>query len=153
MKKNLLLTLLLVFLVVMNGILLFLFFKKPGKRPLPPHEFVVKELRFTDEQMREYEKIRMDFDHNMRPLHRERMQLKEALFAKMSETDVEEKEIDSITALIGASEKERDMQVFNHFRAIYDLCDERQKEHFAKIVNRALRMPPGRKGQGPPPRP
>ncbi|WP_411031959.1 Spy/CpxP family protein refolding chaperone [Spongiimicrobium sp. 3-5] len=149
MKKNLLLTLLLVFLVLMNGVLLFLFFSKPPRRSGPPHMFVVKELNFNTLQMEQYQVLDQKFEQGMRPLHHRRRQLKNEMFKMISEGNGSVKEIDSITDLIGDSEKERDLKVYYHFRAIYELCNPEQKKRFQRIVQDALQR--GRKkGPGPP---
>ena len=149
MKKNLLLGILLVFLIVMNAVWLFIFFKKPSRKAAPPHKFIVKELQFSETQMAEYRILQGEFEDAMHPLHKRHKDLKEVLFAAITEEGSNAKKIDSITSLIGQNEKDRDMHVYAHFRAIYELCDESQRKRFKRIVNDAMRRGP-RRGPGPP---
>lgn len=151
MKKNLLLFILLIFLVLMNGTLLFLFFSKPHGRPAPPHVFIVKELGFTPVQMQQYDSLQEEFESVMRPLREKTRTTKDALFNSISKEKDPEKAIDSLTSLIGTLAKKEDLQVANHFRAIYELCDEHQKRQFRSILKDALRGP-GKGDRRPPPR-
>ena len=47
--------------------------------------------------------------------------------------------VDSIATLISAIEKQKDLELFNHFRAVQEICNEEQKEHFKSIIKRALK--------------
>jgi hypothetical protein len=40
--------------------------------------------------------------------------------------------------LIGNNEKEKDLEVFNHFRNIQSICNEKQKKYFDEIMRDAL---------------
>ncbi|MEM7380118.1 MAG: Spy/CpxP family protein refolding chaperone [Bacteroidota bacterium] len=158
MKKNLLLTLLLGFLIAMNAVLLFLLFNKSDSKKGPPHEFVVQELNFSEEQTERYHLLESKFRQRMRPIHHRTRELKEALFNSVSDEDATEKTVDSLTTLIGNLEKARDTEVVNHFKAIYDLCDSNQKQQFQKLIGNAMHRPgpggppPPDGRQGPPPR-
>ncbi|MEK6155596.1 Spy/CpxP family protein refolding chaperone [Flavobacteriaceae bacterium 3-367] len=151
MKKNLLLFILLIFLVLMNGTLLYLFFSKAPGRPAPPHLFIVKELRFSPSQMQQYDSLQDEFESAMRPLRERTRTTKDALFNSISKERYAERAIDSLTSIIGTLAKEEDQQVARHFRAIYELCDEKQKRQFRRILKDALHGP-GKNGHGPPPR-
>ncbi len=148
MKKNLLIYILLIVLVVLNGTLLYLYLDKP-KRPLPggggPGHFITKELAFSEAQMQQFQELEKGFRDNMREISREARRLKNQLFDGITE-ERNAVFVDSMTRLIGANEAQRDALVFYHFRDIESLCDGEQKEKFARIVSRALRKnaPPKR---------
>ena len=159
MKKNTLLYIILLVLIIMNGFFLYNYLGKPvNNRPMKqtgnPSEFIAKKLRFNDSQL---EKL-----HTLDEVHREKMmrtedaikELKDVLFGNLSNETVKSSTIDSLTTLIGIREKEKDMNVFNHFREIQNICDENQKKRLEKILKDALRPPgqPGREGEPPPPR-
>lgn len=168
MKKNLLLYVLLVFLIVVNGFFLFNYLGTSDKtenrnRPKGPANFIVKELNFNDEQMLQFERVNRKHHHEMRRISDDIKQLKDALFNKISEVSINENAIDSITTLIGEKVKEKDIEAFYHFKSIQELCNDEQKEKFKRIINDALHKqgrkdnrPPLRNGDGehrrPPPR-
>ncbi|NAS11661.1 Spy/CpxP family protein refolding chaperone [Poritiphilus flavus] len=149
MKKNLLLTVLLVFLIAMNAVLLFLLFNKSDNKQGPPHEFVVRQLNFSDEQTEQYHLLEQRFRERMRPVHHRTRELKDALFNSVTDENTSQVIVDSLTTLIGNLEKARDTEVFNHFRAIYDLCDSEQKQRFQKLIGNVMQ----RRGPGGPPPP
>ncbi|MDO5977740.1 hypothetical protein [Flavivirga spongiicola] len=154
MKKNLLLYILLVFLIVVNGFFLFNYLGSSDKienrnRSNGPADFIVKELNFDGDQMLEFERVNREHHHKMRRISRNIKQLKDALFNRISDVSLNENSIDSITTLIGEKEKEKDMEVFYHFKDIQELCNDKQKEKLKKIINDALHKR-GKKEQRPP---
>ncbi|TGV02685.1 Spy/CpxP family protein refolding chaperone [Flavivirga rizhaonensis] len=153
MKKNVLLYVLLVFLIVVNGLFLFNYLGNSDDtenkdRSKGPISFIVKELDFNDEQMLQLEKINRKHHHRMMRIGDDIKQLKDALFNKLSDVSFNENSIDSITTLIGKRVKEQDIEAFYHFKDIQELCNDQQKEKFKSIINDALHKR-GRKEQRP----
>jgi hypothetical protein len=149
MKKNLLLTLLLIFLMVMNGVLLFMTLKEPHKRPRPPRDFIFKELNFTEDQQMEFQDVNAEHHRKMRAIDERTRELKELLFSNLGSDDFSNQELDSITSRIGSLSQEREKEIFSFFNKIERMCDSAQKRKLRRIVKGALR-PPG-PGGGPPP--
>ncbi|GAA3598317.1 hypothetical protein Q4Q39_19750 [Flavivirga amylovorans] len=143
MKKNVLLYVLLVFLIVVNVFFLFNYLGNSDDtenrdRPKGPISFIVKELDFNDEQMLQLEKLNRKHHHRMMRIDDDIKQLKDALFNKLSDVSLNENSIDSITDLIAERVKEKDIEAFYHFKDIQDLCNDQQKEKFKSIINDAL---------------
>ena len=167
MKKNLILYILLVVLIVVNVFFLFHFLGKNEVRMQKgnggnPENFIAKELKFDDSQMKQFRDLSDAHREAMQTIAEETKVLKDDLFNKISEASVNDQDIDSITSLIGETEKAKDFTVFNHFRDIYDMCNESQKAKFNRIIKDAIHKggpggrpegsPEGREGP-PPPRP
>lgn len=153
MKKNVLLYVLLVFLIVVNGFFLFNYLGNSDKtenrdRPKGPANFIVRELDFDDEQMQQFKEINRRHHHRMRRISEEVKELKDVLFNKISDVSLKENSVDSITTLIGEKVKEKDIAVFYHFKDIQALCNDKQKEKFKRIINDALHKE-GKKEQRP----
>ena len=150
MKKNLLLYVLLVFLIAVNSFFLFNYLGNSDEtenrnRPKGPANFIVKELNFNDEQMLQFKRYNRKHHQQMRRISDDIKQLKDALFNKISDVLLNENAIDSITTLIGEKVKEKDIEVFYHFKSIQELCDDNQKETFKRIINDALHREGGKK--------
>lgn len=142
MKKNLILYILLVFLIVVNGFFLYNHIgsttnKKPRK-PQQPSNFIVKELGFNAVQLEQFREKNQKHKEAMMKLSEDIKDLKDALFNKLSDDSVNEKTIDSITSLLGQKEKEKRTNVFYHFKEIQNICNTKQKEKFRRIINHAL---------------
>lgn len=151
MKKNLLLTLLLIFLMVMNGVLLYLTFKEPNKKPRPPRDFIFKELNFTEEQQMKFQEVNVEHHRKMRAIDERTQELKELLFSNLGSTDFSDQELDSLTSRIGHLSEEREKEIFSFFNTLERMCDAEQKRKLKRIVYGALRPPgPGRGGPPPP---
>lgn len=166
MKKNTLLYVLLAFLVIANVFFLFQFLniekEEPSKRGQKPEQFMVKALDFDEAQMEAFEVISdLHFDR-MQSLSQNIRKLKDQLFSRVGDNNIDAQEIDSITTLIGQYEKQKDDQLFYHLQKVRDLCNDRQKKKFEGIMKDALRRgphgkgpkgdrPPRHKGDGPPP--
>jgi len=150
MKKNLLLYILLAFLLVVNGFFLFNHLAKPDRKgPRGPGDFMVKELQFNEDQLHSFNELNGEHHRKMRLLSNDLRKLKDELFSKISVTSIDVNVIDSLTTLIGKKEKEKETEIFNHFRNIQDICTKKQKEKFKMIIKDALHRG-GDKGQRPP---
>ncbi|WP_430466398.1 hypothetical protein [Winogradskyella ouciana] len=141
MKKNTILYLLIIILIIANGFFLYNYLGHDDKkrdRQKDRTSFIIKKLGFEGEQI--------DSFKNFKDLHRERMRLisddikvlKDSLFDKLPEDEVSEYYIDSITSLIAEKEKAKDKEVFAYFKRVRDLCQGDQKEKFDKILKDAL---------------
>ncbi|MDH7445562.1 Spy/CpxP family protein refolding chaperone [Aquimarina sp. 2201CG14-23] len=153
MKKNIALYILLVFLIIVNGVFLFMILKKPEKRKQSPGDFMAQELRFDEKQMKSFQKLNYNHEKEMRTIHHDIRQLKDGLFNLLDIQNVNTKTIDSITDLIGEKIKEKDVITFYHFKDILAICNEKQKTKFDKIVKRALHKGPKGPRRKHPPRP
>ena len=145
MNKNLLLYILLAFLILVNGFFIFIFFNKPPKKGRSPGDFIVKELKFNEDQMQQFYKFSDEHHHEMRVLSEDIKKLKDALFSKISEEKIPQKKIDSIADLIGKKEQTKDISVFYHFQRVRTICNQEQKVHFDRLLKKALHRG-GRKG-------
>jgi hypothetical protein len=67
----------------------------------------------------------------------------------LSQDSINETAIDSISSLICKKETEKEKEIFNHFRMIRDIANDKQKEKFESILMDALRQ--GDSGNRPPP--
>ena len=162
MKKNVVLYVLIAFLICVNGFYLYKDLKKPNAKGHPnnPVEFIVKELNFNDAQLKQFQEMRIDHQKRMMKMDKDERQLKESLFGKISSETIDQREVDSIATLIGENRKSKDLEIFNHFRTIEELCNDKQKQKFKRIIMDALhkgpppgnRRGPGNQNQGPPPR-
>ncbi|WP_136466429.1 hypothetical protein [Flagellimonas onchidii] len=149
MKKNLLLTILLVFLMVMNGVLLFLVLNKPDKRKGPPRMFISGQLGFDKGQQSEFLEIDRIHHLKMREISNRSRDLKEYLFSRIGDTNFTEQKLDSITNLIGRLSADKENEVFSYFKRIESICNKDQKIKLGIIVQQALKRGP--KPHGPPP--
>jgi len=162
MKKNRLLYVLLVVLIIFNGIFLFLFLNAPHKKVKQPEDFIAKELKFNKSQLEQFQKINGKHHKEMKVLSDDIKQLKDNLFSKIANEKIDKAEIDSITNLIGQKEQAKDLSIFYHFREVHAICNDKQKERFNNIIKKGIHKgrpqkdgrPPMRDNENrPPPRP
>jgi hypothetical protein len=165
MKKNTALYILLVFLIVINGFFLINYLGKPSHKIPKGNQdnFIVKELKFDDAQKKKFEALEEKHFKRIESIIEDEKMLKDELFDMVLNDTINASEIDSITNQIGVIITSRELETFNHFRAIQDLCNEKQKDQFKQILRHALRgkrnngqAPPRpdrrREGDGPPPK-
>ena len=131
------------------------------KRPQENRDFIVKELGFNKSQLEQFKENSEGHHEIMMQLSEEIRNLKDNLFDKLSDNSMNDATLDSISSLICEIEKQKDKEVFSHFKMIQDLSNPKQKEKFKTILKDALRQgdqgnrpppPNGEEGQRPPPR-
>lgn len=164
MKKNTILYILLIFLVVVNAFFLFNYLgetnQRSTKEPQKDRDFIVNELGFNESQLAQFRENSKDHHESMMNLSDDIKNLKDELFSNLTGDVVKDEIIDSLASLICDKEKQKDKEVFSHFKMIQELSNEKQKEKFKTIIMDALRRgdpgnrppPDGKDGQRPPPR-
>lgn len=146
MKTNKILYILIIFLAVANIFFLINHLgRSKGKKRVSQGDFIAKELKFDDVQMKQFTVLNDQYQMEMEAISDSMKVLKGKLFAKISEDNVSESSVDSLIEFIGDYDMKRDAKTFYHFRAVQDICTEQQKEHFNEIVKKALRKKRRRK--------
>jgi len=162
MKKNLPLYILLVFLIVVNGFFLYNYLSPTisknddsGKGTKGQSDFIVKALEFDDEQLKQFEKINEGHHESMIQLAEDLKITKDELGKLIVKENVSENEVDSVLNLLAEKEMAHEKLMFNHLRAVRNICTEEQKQRFEEIIRDALRGGPRgkRQGNGGPPLP
>ncbi|MGH1384220.1 Spy/CpxP family protein refolding chaperone [Kordia sp.] len=139
MKKNTLLYILLVFLVVMNGFFMFKIFGDKPPKGGNPGKFIAKELQFDEAQMKSFREMNDAHHEAMMKVSREIKGLKDQLFAEISETTTNEAKVNDITRRIGEKEQEKDLKTFYHFKEVQKICTDEQRTRFNILVQNALK--------------
>jgi len=155
MKKNLLLLILMIFLMIMNGVLLYLVVKQPNQKAVPKRTFIADKLNFTAEQRTSFWELEEVHHKNMQRIDGETKRLKEKLFSTISNSNQSSSTIDSLAKQIGTLSADRELEIYRHFSEISEMCTIQQKEQLRELVRGALRPGPSRNGppphHGPPP--
>lgn len=146
MKTNKILYVLIIFLAAANIFFLInQFGRSKGKKRGNPADFIVKELRFDESQMKQFNVLNDQHKSEVKVISDSLKKLKGKLFIKISEENVSKGTIDSLLNRIGDYEIQKDAMTFYHFRAIQDICTDQQKEDFNEIVKSAVRKKRQRK--------
>nr|WP_299389476.1 Spy/CpxP family protein refolding chaperone [Allomuricauda sp.] len=149
MKKNLLTTILLLFLIIMNGVLLYLVLNEPQKHRKPPGHFIARELGLTEEQMVKFRQLERSHRKKMRFMDHRLHEMRQFLFSNAQNENFSMDQRDSLTNEMGKLSAEKDLEVFQYFQEIGELCTAEQRQKLEETVARALKRGPGKKG--PPP--
>ena len=139
MKKQTILYILLIFLIVSNGFFIFHYLGKPGHRDGKSRFSLVEELNFNEEQQEKYSALRTAHFDRMKSISMKIGSLKEAMYVNVSEKELSEPFLDSITDLIAMEEKRKDLEMFKHFKDVRQICDDDQKQQLSLIVKEAIK--------------
>jgi periplasmic protein CpxP/Spy len=125
-----------------------------GRSGLRAHEFLVRELRLTDEQQLRYKQMREEHAATTRQLLEQLRNQKKDFFELVRNNNLDEAEIVRKSNAIAQLQSEIDRATLHHFQQIRMMCTEHQRLKFDSVMNEVLRMlgapPPPRGQQGPP---
>ncbi|MEO8887386.1 MAG: periplasmic heavy metal sensor [Mucilaginibacter sp.] len=178
MKNFKFLMIIVILLVIINCVLLgSLWFTKYRMSPPPPpdppqraNEYLIKELKLTPAQIKQYDTLREHHFEKTKALNEQIRQLRDAYFENIQTPVLNTKATDSLEKKITANTATLDSTTLFHFRKLRTILDNDQKTRFDKIVQNALHMmggpqngpqggpppqqmrPPGRDDRMPPPR-
>lgn len=149
MKKNSVLYILLVVLIIMNGFFLYNYLGRPEhKGPKENDEFIVKALGLNGTQLKQFKSVEKNHHDSMKNIGDNVKVYKDELFRKILASEVNQGEIDSLIRLISEKEILKEKAIFNRLRGIYNLCNAEQKQRFSNIIKKA-RRPDGPGADGP----
>ncbi len=153
MKKNLLLYIILIFLIVVNGFFLYKQFgtsEKRGPQRSNSANFISEQLQFDATQLEKFEELHGTHREKINTILRDIRASKDMLFDKASDKSVDSLEIEGLTTQIAKMEKAKGLETFRYFNAISRICNENQRERFRQIVKDGLRLQSPRNGNRPP---
>jgi protein CpxP len=143
-------------LVLCNTALLLTIWLKPhsdgaGRGPgETPRDFVVRALKFTEEQTRQYDILVSEHQQAMRRLRQEAMGYRQLLFTNLKNQNADHTHFaDSLAGMIANNQKEIEMVTYNHFAQVRALCTGPQKPEFDQVIGDVIKKMNG----GPPHRP
>ncbi len=153
-------------LVLCNiGLMSFIWLRPHAGGPPPgetPRDYVIRSLGFTADQVKKYDALIKDHHSRMQQLKHEADGYRHALFANLN-TAQPGNTADSLSTLIGNTQKTIEKVTYDHFAQVRALCTEAQQKEFDNIIEdltKRMSGPPhpprgGRPGHpgGPPPLP
>ncbi|QCE42196.1 Spy/CpxP family protein refolding chaperone [Psychroserpens sp. NJDZ02] len=141
MKKNTVLYLLLIVLIIMNVFFLFNYIGRPGLNGRKESgNFIATELKFNDKQLEQFKSLETKHYAVMRAVGDEIRSLKDQLFNNISAASVNQQDINNLTTAIAGKVILRENELFKRLRDIYQLCDDNQKEQFKSIIKKSRRF-------------
>ena len=141
MKKNTVLYILLVVLIIMNGFFLFNYIGRPGQNgPNESGNFIASELNFNDTQLAQFKTLEIKHRTAMRAVGDDIKSLKDQLFNNITAPSVNQQDINKLITSIADNVIIKENELFARLRGIYQLCDDKQKEQFKSIIKKARRF-------------
>jgi protein CpxP len=172
MKKETLLTIAVLILIVLNVALLVVFNVNQGRPPfappLPmrnfppentpgPGKVIVERLKLDESQRNEFLKLKQQHLEKVQAIQEKSRSLHEELFDLLKEPQIDIAKEQVIIDSLGDNRKELEQAIFDHFAAIKSLCktDEQKKlfNNFIGELGETIGPPPQNHIPGPPGQP
>ncbi|MBC8033423.1 MAG: hypothetical protein H7Y03_04715 [Chitinophagaceae bacterium] len=96
-------------------------------------EFLKKDIRFSQEQIRQYDSLRSTHWKIMKPLFRSMNAAKDGFYIHISDSVVNDQLLLIAIDSIAIRQRQMDLQLFAHFRDIRRLCTAGQKPLFDSL--------------------
>ena len=146
-------------LAILNIVLLVNTWKKPGFMPPPRHmeggpgRMIIEELKLSQEQIQQFEKLKEAHRSAMRELDGKGKELRNQYFDLLKQEQSDQKLSGELLSAIANNQKIIENVTFDHFRDVRKLCNVGQKKTFDSIIGDILRnmAGPPRGGSGPHP--
>ncbi len=151
MRKQTLLTVAVIGLLVLNFVLLAMFFFHWRKQPdvpigrlenMPPPEIIIGErLKLDEPQKQAFDKLKNDHREKMKSVNEDERKLHDELFLVLKEDLPNRAKSDSIISLIAENKKKAELITYIHFSDIKSLCTgDEQKELFNEFIDELGKM-------------
>ncbi len=151
MKSNKILSIAVISLIIINIILIsFIWFNRPvrrgGRNPRAFHQQMLsRQLGFTSEQETLFRSMIQDFRPNKIAIEEKIFQNKRLLHESIFDSSID---ADSLLSVISRLEKERESEILQHQRSIYNICNEHQKEKFKQLTRQTIQFRRRERGRG-----
>jgi len=146
-KKGIILGVIIAILILLNVVTIATMWvwKIKSPHPAPQTEMMhkpdgrsifEKELNFTPQQLDSLDKYRKEHFESVRKYMDESKEYKDELFDQLKNPD--NAKVQELISKIAEDQKNIEMETFNHFMKIRNLCDDNQKEKFSEIFKKIL---------------
>jgi Spy/CpxP family protein refolding chaperone len=125
-----------------------LWYQRGGPPPQAPRQadqrqesvsqFLNRELQLTDDQKKEFERLRKEHFEASTRLSKEIRESKKALFDQVMAPASDKAAIEKLTKQIGDKQGQLELLLFNHFTALRSKCTPEQQERFKIILHDIL---------------
>jgi protein CpxP len=115
----------------------------------PIAHFLVGELNFSDEQMKQFAELRKNHFEQGDTLIKKHSEAMKNLFDLLKKDTVSTIEIQQKASALGEIETERSLSLYQHFHAVRSLCSPEQQRKFDEFIVEVLNRvhePPKRPG-------
>ena len=150
MKRENILTWLVVFLTVLNGaVLLYFISREHAPEPAPPDRIIIETLQLDSDQRAEFKKLKDEHHNKMVELNARFRLTMENYFLTLQTNSIGK---DSLEQVITQLEKERLSITYSHFQDVKKMCKNDQLEKFNAFLPELIRLvgAPRSKKDGPP---
>lgn len=138
MKKQTILIVLLIVLFLSNVFFIFHHVGRFGHKDHKSRFSMVEELNFNQEQQEAYNTMKNAHFEKMKSYSKRISELKQEMYYNVGEEEISETFLDSVTDLIAAEEKNKDLEMYKHIRDVREICNDKQKAQLSKIINDAI---------------
>lgn len=126
------------------GIICFLFFSRPNRRPIQmnrsPKEIIVEKLHFDSNQIDKYETIIKIHKDQIDSLDMRNKVIKSELYSQLKSPVVAKAKKDSIINLFLVNQKRIEELHFKHFQDIKNICKTSQLQDFNSLTEELSKM-------------
>lgn len=155
-KKYKALVSIIVFLLITNIAMLIFFvvLSKPENKRFKNHDqngmsaILQKEVGFSKAQLDQYQALRNEQRNNIKPLFNEVRKAKENFYGLIYSDKVPDSLIKANADSIAEKQKQLDLQMFRHFKAVRNLCTPAQLQKYDSTIKRVVSRMTGRPGKG-----
>jgi Spy/CpxP family protein refolding chaperone len=142
-KKNNLFKIGLIVLIILNVILLskmYFFDHRPHHPKNHEHtdEFVINELKLTEEQTQQYQKLIEQHRDSIKNLADEGRELRELYFSQLKSNVVNQQLKNEVLIKISANQQKIEEITFYHFMSLKQILQPEQKIRFDQIIDEVL---------------
>ncbi|HEX5652780.1 MAG TPA: periplasmic heavy metal sensor [Chitinophagaceae bacterium] len=113
-------------------------------------EMLQKEVGFNEDQVAKYKELKVQQWETIRPMFDQMRKAKDSLFRLMSDSTANDSVINKAAESIAAQQKALDLQAFNHFKRVRELCSnpDQQVKYDSAILRMFRKMgKPARRGE------
>lgn len=115
-----------------------------------PRDFVIRNLKFTDDQVDLYDVLIEAHQRAMRELRQEARGYRQQLFKGLEGGLPQQVNKDSLAVLIGKVQERIETVTYDHFAEVRKICTDAQKPEFDRIIGDVIKKMNGGPPGGPP---
>ena len=146
-----------IFLLLSNiAILAFFLFYSDGRKSSHGKEdrnaislFLQKEIGFNQQQMDDYQKLRTAHMQSVKPLFDDIRLAKESFYDLLYINNIADSTINKAVGVIGEKQMALDVQMFNHFKNVRNLCTPQELPKFDTLFKKVVEKMTGGKFRKP----
>ncbi|MFY0652847.1 MAG: hypothetical protein JXQ96_12465 [Cyclobacteriaceae bacterium] len=111
--------------------------RRPNSEERRNHSrFIERELGLSTDQQKEFRRLKKEHFQKSADVRKQLREMRNTMFSNINNKAFD---LDSMAGVIGTTQARAEVEMYNHFKSVRDICTEDQKKKFDQVIEKMMK--------------